>query len=67
MLYTIKQQEFFKGIGKIKFEGPESDNPLAFRWYDENKMVAGKTMKDPASLCLCLLAQLLRHWCRSIW
>ena len=46
MLYTIKQQEFFKGIDKIKFEGPESDNPLAYRWYDENKIVAGKTLKS---------------------
>jgi xylose isomerase len=40
------QQEFFKGIGKINYEGPQSDNPLAFRWYDENKKVAGKTMKE---------------------
>jgi len=38
--------EFFKGIGKIKFEGRESDNPLAFRWYDETKVVAGKPMKE---------------------
>jgi len=40
------EKEFFKGIGQIKFEGLESDNPLAFRWYDENKVVAGKTMKE---------------------
>ncbi len=39
-------KEFFKDIPQIKFEGVESDNPLAFRWYDENKVVAGKTMKD---------------------
>ncbi|MEJ6980945.1 xylose isomerase [Pedobacter sp. P351] len=38
--------EFFKGISQIKFEGLESDNPLAFRWYDENRVVAGKTLKD---------------------
>ena len=38
--------EFFKGIGQIKYEGPETDNPLAFRWYDENRTVAGKTMKE---------------------
>jgi len=38
--------EFFKGIGQIKYEGLESDNPLAYRWYDENRVVAGKTMKD---------------------
>ena len=38
--------EYFKGIPQIKFEGRETDNPLAFRWYDENRIVAGKTMKE---------------------
>jgi xylose isomerase len=42
----LGEKEYFKGIGQIKFEGPETDNPLAFRWYDENKVVAGKTLKD---------------------
>ena len=40
------EREYFKGIGKIKFEGKESDNPLAFKYYDENRMIAGKTMKE---------------------
>jgi len=40
------ETEFFKGIGQIKYEGLESDNPLAFRWYDADKVVAGKSMKD---------------------
>ena len=39
-------KEYFAGIPKIKFEGRGTDNPLAFRWYDENRAVAGKTMKD---------------------
>ena len=39
-------KEFFPGIGKIKYEGPQSRNPLAFKWYDANKVVAGKPMKD---------------------
>jgi xylose isomerase len=39
-------KEFFKNVPQIKYEGADSDNPLAFRWYDENKMVAGKTMKE---------------------
>ncbi|NQX40993.1 xylose isomerase [Pedobacter steynii] len=43
---TTGEKEFFKGIGPIKFEGLASDNPLAFRWYDENRMIAGKTMKE---------------------
>ena len=32
-------REYFPGIGKIKFEGSASDNPLAFKFYDENKKV----------------------------
>ncbi|MDX5436819.1 MAG: xylose isomerase, partial [Pontibacter sp.] len=43
---TLSQTESFKGIDKIKFEGLESDNPLAYRWYDENRVVAGKTLKE---------------------
>lgn len=38
--------EFFKHIPQIKYEGPESDNPFAFKWYDENRKVAGKKMKE---------------------
>jgi len=43
---TIGNKEHFPGIGKIPFEGPDSSNPLAFKYYDEKKVVAGKTMKD---------------------
>jgi xylose isomerase len=39
-------KEYFPGTGEIKFEGRESDNPLAFKWYDENKTIAGKRLKD---------------------
>ncbi len=39
-------KEYFPGIGKIKFEGKDSMNPMAFRYYDENKVIMGKTMKD---------------------
>ncbi|HEX2982373.1 MAG TPA: xylose isomerase, partial [Ignavibacteriales bacterium] len=46
MDYTLGDKEYFKGIGKIKYEGRDSKNPLAFKWYDENKIIAGKTMKD---------------------
>ena len=46
MSVVTGDKEFFKGVGQIKYEGPQSDNPLAFRWYDENKVVAGKTMKE---------------------
>ena len=46
MAITTGQKEFFTGVGQIKFEGPGSDNPLAFRWYEENKIVAGKPIKE---------------------
>ncbi len=46
MAITLGHKEFFPGIGQIKFEGPQSDNPLAYKWYDENRIVAGKPMKD---------------------
>lgn len=37
---------FFPSIDKIPFEGKDSDNPMAFRYYDENRIIAGKTMKE---------------------
>ena len=40
------EKEFFPGIGKIQFEGSDSKNPMAFHYYDENKVVMGKTLKD---------------------
>jgi xylose isomerase len=46
MSVLVGNKEFFKGIGKITYEGLASTNPLAYRWYDENKVVAGKPMKD---------------------
>lgn len=39
-------KEYFPQIGKIPFEGTASKNPMAFHYYDENKVVAGKKMKD---------------------
>lgn len=38
--------EYFAGIGKIKFEGKDSKNPLAYRYYDAEKIVMGKPMKE---------------------
>lgn len=39
-------KEYFQEVGKIPFEGVESTNPLAFKFYDANRVVAGKAMKD---------------------
>ncbi|MFN5423223.1 MAG: xylose isomerase [bacterium] len=46
MSVTLGNKEFFPGIEKIKFEGQGSDNPLAYKWYNEDQVVAGKTMKE---------------------
>jgi xylose isomerase len=35
----IGKREFFPGIGRIPFEGRDSDNPLAFKHYDANKKI----------------------------
>ncbi len=53
--------EFFKEIEKIKYEGTDTKNPLAFRYYDENRIIAGKPMKEHLpfamawwhTLCFC--------------
>ena len=39
-------KEYFAGIGKIKFEGKDSKNPMAFHYYDAEKVIMGKKMKD---------------------
>ena len=38
--------EYFEGIGKIQYEGPQSKNPLAFKYYDPEKVIMGKPMKE---------------------
>ncbi len=42
----IGEKEYFKEIQDIKFEGKESDNPLAFKYYNPEQVVAGKTMRE---------------------
>lgn len=46
MKIVTGSKEYFPKIGKIKYEGRDSKNPLAFKYYDENQIVAGKKMKD---------------------
>lgn len=46
MTLLNNEKEFFRGIEPIKYEGPESRNPLAFRYYDAERIVAGKAMKE---------------------
>lgn len=44
--------EFFKGISKIKYEGRASVEPLAFKYYDPDEVIAGKTMKEHLKFAL---------------
>jgi len=46
-------QEYFPGIEKIKYEGPGSRNPLAFKHYNAKKKVLGKTMAEHLRFSVC--------------
>lgn len=43
----------FPEVTKIQYEGPQSDNPLAFRWYNPDELVEGKTMKEHLRFTVC--------------
>jgi xylose isomerase len=45
-MITLGNKEYYKGIGQIQFEGKDSDNPLAFKYYNPDQIVAGKTMRE---------------------
>ena len=45
--------EYFKGVDRIAFEGPDSTNPLAFRYYDKDRLVLGKRMEDHLRFAVC--------------
>lgn len=49
----IGDTEHFPGIGPIQYEGPDSDNPLAFKAYDSTRTVAGKTMAEHLRFAVC--------------
>jgi len=49
----IGATEFFPGIGQIPFEGRGSDNPLAFKIYDADKVIGGKTMREHLRFAAC--------------
>ncbi len=44
---------FFPSVEKIQYEGPDSTNPLAFRYYDANRDVLGKTMAEHLRFAVC--------------
>ena len=50
---TLGEKTYFKSVSKIQYEGRDSDNPLAFKWYDKNRVVAGKTMEEYLRFAVC--------------
>ncbi len=51
---------YFDGIGPISFEGPDSANPLAFRFYEPDRMVLGKRMEDHLRVAIA-------YWHSFVW
>lgn len=51
---------YFSHIPKVKYEGPNSDNPLAFKYYDANKVVMGKTVAEHLRVAVC-------YWHNFCW
>ena len=49
----IGRREYFPGIGRIPFEGPRSDNPLAFKVYEAGRKIGGKTMAEHLRFAVC--------------
>jgi xylose isomerase len=43
---VIFMSEYFKNVSKIQYEGPKSDNPLAYKFYNPDEKINGKTMKE---------------------
>jgi xylose isomerase len=43
----------FRDLAPIRYEGPQSANPLAFRWYDRSRVVMGRTMQDHLRMAVC--------------
>jgi xylose isomerase len=52
--------EFFEGVGPIPYAGPDSDDPLTYRWYDADRVVAGRRMADHLRMAVC-------YWHSFVW
>ena len=63
----MAKKEYFPTIGKIKFEGTQSYNPLAFRYYDAERVVLGRPMKEWLKFAMGMAAYPhCRGW-RPVW
>jgi xylose isomerase len=52
--------EFFEGVGPVRYAGPDSDDPLTFRWYDADRVVGGRRMEDQLRMAVC-------YWHSFVW
>ena len=52
--------DFFTGVDTVEFEGPDTDNPFAFRYYDPDRVVLGKPMRDQLRMAVC-------YWHSFVW
>jgi xylose isomerase len=50
---THRHDEYFRGVEQVRFEGVESKNPLAFRYYDKDRVVLGRRMEDHLRPAVC--------------
>jgi xylose isomerase len=51
--YFSGEREYFPTVGSIPFEGRESDNPLAFKFYERDRLVGDKTMEEHLRIAVC--------------
>lgn len=51
---------YFPAVEKIRYEGPNSQSPLAFRYYDADKLVLGKPMREHLRMAVC-------YWHTFVW
>ena len=52
--------EFFEGVDQVRYEGPDTDNPFAFRYYDADRVVADRTMAEHLRMAVC-------YWHSFVW
>ena len=46
-------EPFFRAIDRVRYEGPDTDSALAFRWYDAERVVLGKPMREQLRFAVC--------------
>jgi xylose isomerase len=56
----MQHRPFFEDVEQIRFRGADSDDPLSFRWYDPDRVVAGRRMEDHLRLAVC-------YWHSFVW